>query len=121
VPAALTWRIADTLAREGSVRRGYLGIATQPVRIPATQRAGHEYATGILVVEVTPGSPAERAGLLLGDILLTVDGERVEDGEGLQALLVGQRMGRTVLVEVSRGGAVARLSVTVGQRPGRPR
>jgi S1-C subfamily serine protease len=58
---------------------------------------------------------------LLGDILVALDGETVDDGEVLQALLGGDRVGRKVTVEVIRGGAPVMVDVTVGQRPGRTR
>ncbi len=121
VPAAVAWRLADLLARQGYVTRGWLGIGSQPVRIPAAQRAGREREAGLLVVEVAPDSPAERGGFLVGDILVALDGQGVDDAEDLQALLVGERVGRTVPVEVLRGGSLATLAVTVGQRPARPR
>ena len=121
VPAALAWPLAEALARQGYVPRGWLGIGSQPVRIPPGQRAGREHETGLLIVELVPDSPAQRAGLLLGDILVALDGQTVDDGEALQALLGGDRVGRAVTVEVLRGGALVTLEVTVGQRPGRPR
>ena len=121
VPATLAWRLAEPLARQGYVPRGWLGIGSQPVRIPAGQRAGQGHETGLLIVELAPESPALRGGLLLGDILVALDGQAVDDGEALQALLGGDRVGRTVAVEVLRGGALVTLEVTVGQRPGRPR
>jgi S1-C subfamily serine protease len=121
VPGVLAWRLAETLARQGYVPRGWLGIGSQPVRIPAAQRAGREHETGLLVVELAPESPAQRDGLLLGDILVAVDGQAVDDGEALQALLGGDRVGRPVAVQILRGGALVTLEVTVGQRPGRAR
>jgi S1-C subfamily serine protease len=121
VPAALAWRLAEPLARHGYIPRGWLGIGTQPVRIPAAQRAGGAHETGLLIVELAPESPALRGGLLLGDILLTLDGQSVQDGETLQALLGGDRVGRPVAIQVLRGGALLTLEVTVGQRPGRRR
>ncbi len=74
-----------------------------------------------MIVEVVPESPASRAGLLLGDILVTLDGQTVDDGEALQAFLGGDRVGRAVTAQVLRGGALVALEVTVGQHPGRPR
>jgi S1-C subfamily serine protease len=121
VPAALAWRLAELLARQGYVPRGWLGIGSQPVRIPAGQRAGRAHETGLLIVELAPESPALRGGLLLGDILVTLDGQTVDDGEALQALLGGERVGRAVAIQVLRGGALVTLEVTVGQRPGRGR
>ena len=121
VPAALAWGLAETLARQGHVPRGWLGIGSQPVRIPAGQRGGRAHERGLLVVELVPESPAARGGLLLGDILVAVDGRPVEDGEALQALLGRERVGRAIAVQVLRGGTPLALDVTVGQRPGRGR
>jgi S1-C subfamily serine protease len=121
VPAALAWRLADPLARQGFVPRGWLGIGTQPVRIPPGQRAGRAYETGLLIVELADESPALRGGLLLGDILVSLDGQTVDDGEALQARLGGDRVGRPVAIQVLRGGALLTLDVTIGQRPGRRR
>jgi S1-C subfamily serine protease len=121
VPVALAWRLAETMTRQGHVPRGWLGIGSQPVRIPAAQRAGRGHEMGLLIVEIAPDSPAQRGGLLLGDILVEVDGRHVEDGEALQALLGGERVGRAVTVQILRGGVPVTLAVTVGQRPGRAR
>jgi S1-C subfamily serine protease len=121
VPVAVAWRIGDLLARQGYVARGWLGIGSQPVRIPAAQRAGGARERGLLVVEIAPGSPAERAGLLVGDIVIALDGATVGDADDLQALLVGDRVGRAVSIEVLRGGSLAALEVTIAQRPGRTR
>jgi S1-C subfamily serine protease len=121
VPAALAWRVAEPLARQGYVPRGWLGVGSQPVRIPAGQRAGRAHEIGLLIVELAPESPALRGGVLLGDILVTLDGQTVDDGEALQALLGGDRVGRPVAIQVLRGGALVTLEVTVGQRPGRGR
>jgi S1-C subfamily serine protease len=121
VPVDVAWPLAETLARQGYVPRGWLGIGSQPVRIPVGQRAGLEREAGLMIVELAPESPAQRAGLLLGDILVTLDGQAIDDGEALQALLGGDRVGRTVAVQVLRGGSLVSLDVIVGQRPGRAR
>jgi S1-C subfamily serine protease len=121
VPAPLAWRLAEPLARHGHVPRGWLGVGTQPVRIPIGQRGSRGHETGLLIVELASESPAARGGLLLGDILVTLDGQAVDDGETLQALLAGDRVGRTVTVQVLRGGALVAHDVTIGQRPGRAR
>jgi S1-C subfamily serine protease len=116
IPAGLAWRIAGTLARDGAVKRGYLGIGSQPVHIPPAQRGGLPSEAGLLIVEVTRESPAERGGLLLGDILVALDGRPVGAPEDLQALLIGERVGRPVPVQVLRGGRPTTVEVTVGQR-----
>ncbi|GAB4431988.1 MAG: trypsin-like peptidase domain-containing protein [Chloroflexi bacterium OHK40] len=116
VPAALAQRVAAALASGGTVRRGFLGISSQPVELPPAQRAGLPQERGLLVVRVEPGSPAEQGGLLLGDVLVAFAGQAITDTDELQALLTGDRVGATVPVQVLRGGALASLQVTVGQR-----
>lgn len=116
IPAALANRIADTIAAGGSMRRGFLGISSQPVEIPEGQRAGLSQSRGLLVVRVEPGSPAARGGLLIGDVLTAFDGRVLTDTDDLQALLTGERVGKTVPVQVIRGGSLVSLQVTVGQR-----
>jgi S1-C subfamily serine protease len=116
VPAAAAWRTAETLAAQGHIKRGYLGISSQPVELPAAQRGGQAQESGLLVVRVEPDSPAARAGLLLGDILVSVDGKSVADTDDLQVHLSGDRVGATVAVAVIRGGTPQTLSLTIGQR-----
>src|ERR671912_2097795 len=116
IPADLAWRTAGTLSERGSVKRGYLGILSQPVRLPDGQRLGLTQRGGLLVVGVEEGSPAGRGGLIIGDILVTLDGQPVEDTEDLLVLLTGDRVGQEVPVKVVRGGELQELRVTVGER-----
>lgn len=116
VPAALARRVADTLASQGYVKRGFLGISSQPVQLPEGQRAGLSQESGLLLVRVEPNSPAASGGLLLGDVLMTFDGQAITDTDDLQGLLVGERVGRAVPAQVIRGGTLLMLQVTVGQR-----
>jgi S1-C subfamily serine protease len=116
IPAELAWRVAKSLEERGSVRRGYLGILSQPVRLPDGQRVGLTQRGGLLVVGVEDGSPAGRGGLIIGDILATLDGQPVEDTEDLLVLLTGERVGREVEVKVIRGGELRTLQVSVGER-----
>lgn len=116
IPAAIAWKTAATVLEHGSVKRGFLGIAGQPVALPESQqRDGRDEA--LLVVGVTSGSPAAAAGVLVGDVLLEFDGHVVESPEDLLDLLVGDRVGRQISLRVLRGGQAAALSVTVGERP----
>jgi serine protease DegQ len=116
IPADLAWRTAGTLSERGSVKRGYLGILSQPVRLPDGQRLGLTQKGGLLVVGVEDGSPAGRGGLIVGDILATLDGQPVEDTDDLLVLLAGDRVGRPVAVGVVRGGELAEIEITVGER-----
>ena len=120
IPASIAWKTAATILEHGQLKRGYLGIAGQPVRLPENQQGsggniGREEA--LLVVGVTPGSPAAAAGMLVGDVLLEFDGQPVESPEDLLDLLVGDRVGREVSLRALRGGAATELKVTVGERP----
>jgi S1-C subfamily serine protease len=116
IPADLAWRTAGTLSERGSVKRGYLGILSQPVRLPDGQRLGLSQRGGLLVVGVEDGSPAGRGGLIVGDILATLDGQPVEDTDDLLVLLAGDRVDRPVPVGVVRGGELAEIEITVGER-----
>jgi serine protease DegQ len=116
IPAELAWRVAKNLEERGSVKRGYLGILSQPVRLPDAQRLGLTQRGGLLAVGVEEGSPAGRGGLIIGDIVATLDGQPVEDTEDLLVLLTGERVGREVEVRVIRGGELQTLQITVGER-----
>ena len=113
IPAKIAWTAASNLLTHGRVKRGFLGIAGQPVRLNAS--AGQP-DTGLLVAAVTANSPASAAGFIVGDILIAFDGQPVQSPEDLLDLLVGERVGRTVKTRVLRGGAPLEIDVTVGER-----
>lgn len=116
VPASIAWVIAETLAQQGYIKRGYLGISSQLVSLPAAQRGGRTQEHGLLIVKVDDDSPAQKGGLMLGDILVGLDGNVVNDSEDLQTVLTNNRVGKTVPVEVISGNTLHTLQVTVGQR-----
>ena len=118
IPAAIAWKAAAAVLEHGGMKRGYLGIAGQPVTLPDAQRAGgDEREEALLVTAVTAASPAARAGLLVGDVILAFDGATIESPEDLLDLLVGDRVGRDATLHVLRGGAPQDIVVTVGERP----
>lgn len=120
VPAATVDRVVDQLLAGGRVRRGYLGIGTQPVRLPdAVRSAGDGQAVGLMIVALEPGAPAEQAGLLLGDVLLALDGRPTADVDDVLAALGGDTVGRAVEVRLLRAGEVRTVPVTVGELPAR--
>ena len=118
IPVKVAWRIADALSKHGSVKRGYLGVRTQPVDVPeaARQALQREQSHGLLVLWIEEGGPAEKAGLLVGDILVAVSGQPVGDPDDLFAALNGDTVGKTIALEVLRGGRPETVTVTVGER-----
>jgi S1-C subfamily serine protease len=116
IPASIAWRAAGELLRRGGPKRGYLGIGAQTVAIPQNQREVAGAAEALLIVDVKDGSPAADAGLLVGDLLLSLDGQAVVSPEDLLDLLGGERVGRVLPLRLLRGGAPVDVTVTVGQR-----
>jgi S1-C subfamily serine protease len=116
IPTSIATSIAEILAQQGYIKRGYLGISSQQVQLPPTQRAGRTQEQGLLIVKVDDDSPAQKGGILLGDILVVLDGQAVDDAEELRVLLSSNRVDKTIPVEVIRGGKLETLQVTVGQR-----
>jgi len=117
IPAAIAWKTAADVLQHGRLKRGYLGLAGQPVTLPDRQRGTDGREQALLVVAVTAGSPADAAGLLIGDVMLDFDGHPVEAPEDLLDLLAGDRVGTSVPVRVLRGAAIQELTVRVGERP----
>jgi S1-C subfamily serine protease len=118
VPFATLDRVAEELLREGRIRHGYLGIGLQPVTIPASLRSKYEHLGewGLILLNVENDSPAEKAGLQVGDILLTLDKKPVTEVEELQSALRGDAVGKTVTAELLRGGEPISVNVTVSER-----
>ena len=118
IPAKVAWRIADALAKHGSVKRGYLGVRTQPVEIPeaARQSLKREQKSGLLVLWLEENGPAQQGGLFVGDTLVAVAGQPVSDPDDLFAALNSETVGKSVAVEVLRGGKLETVNVTVGER-----
>jgi S1-C subfamily serine protease len=104
IPVRVAWSIAEALAQHGSVKRGYLGVRTQPVE------------TGLLILWLEKDGPAEKGGLLVGDILTKVNGHALHDADDLFAALTSDTVGQSTAVEILRGGQAQTVHVTVGER-----
>ncbi len=121
IPAATVNRVVDQLFSTGHIARGYLGVGLQPVRLPDTlkQAVGVSSDTGVIVISIESGGPAEKAGLFIGDILITLDGTSATDTDAVQALLGPERIGTPLAAKIARGGAPVDVTITVGARPQR--
>jgi S1-C subfamily serine protease len=117
IPASIAWKTAASVLEHGSLKRGFLGLAAQPVTLAENQQGAGGRAQALLVVGVTSGGPAAAAGILVGDVLLDFDGHALESPEELLDLLLGDRVGRAVPLKALRGGVLIDLTVTVGERP----
>jgi S1-C subfamily serine protease len=103
---ATTRRIISALMRDGKVRRAYLGLVSVPGPLPAPLQERFGRASGLRVSEVVPRSPADRAGLRTGDLLLTAAGKPVEKAQDLQRLMFADAIGKPLAITVMRNGAL---------------
>jgi serine protease DegQ len=111
VPVSTIERVAVALLDRGSVERGYLGVSSVPARLPVSS----EQRIGLLVTGVQPGGPAEQSGLLLGDVMLSLGGQQLENIGDLQAALEDQAA-RSAVLQILRAGAPKELTVTPSSR-----
>lgn len=123
IPRLTVDRVVDQLLEKGRIVHGYLGLGMQPVRLPESLKRSLNLprAGGVIIVAVEPDSPAERAGLLIGDILIALEGVTVSDTADVQALLGPERVGTTVGASIIRAGQLLERAITVGERPRRGR
>jgi S1-C subfamily serine protease len=119
VPASVINKVADTLLQKGHVPRGYLGVGLQPVRLPDSLREKLQWneRTAAIVMEVHPGGPADKTGIVIGDILISLAGQPVTSLEDVQSHLGGDAIGKTLPLKFVRGGSIQEGSIVVAERP----
>ena len=117
IPVATVNRVLAHLLERGYVARGWIGAAMQPVRFDPTTRQRLQRDGGLLVMSVEPDAPASVAGLLIGDVIVAVDGRRLENSDALLDLLSGDVVGKSLRLDVVRGGQQLSLDVLIGERP----
>jgi S1-C subfamily serine protease len=119
VPASVINKIADTLLKKGRIPRGYLGVGLQPVRLPDPLRETLRWNenTAAIVLEVHPDGPADKAGIVIGDILVSLAGQPITRLEDVQSHLAGDAIGKTLPVKFVRGGSIQEGSIVVAERP----
>jgi S1-C subfamily serine protease len=119
IPVQTIDPILERISSGGSLRRGYLGVSSQPVELQEVlrQRLNVEQTSGLMLLGLEPGAPAEKAGLLLGDIVLSIGGRTVEDGEALQMALGPSVVGVATPIRLIRGGELREINVIPAPRP----
>lgn len=118
IPAATVERVVDAILTRGHVARAYLGVAMQPARLTTAlaERLRLEDPHGVLVVMVESDSPADRAGLLVGDLIVAAAGKPVSEPQDVAELLGAEQVGAALELSVVRGGERQSLTVTIGER-----
>jgi len=116
IPPETLKRVVESLLKHGRIPRGYLGLALVPVRLPTSVEEAAGQPVGLMVAGVQPGSSAETSGILLGDILISLDGETVADLGQLHGLLSAERIGHESVLRLVRAGEVREVPVTIGAR-----
>ena len=119
VPASTVNRIVDQLLKHGRTVRGYIGIGIQPVAFPedAWQKLGISGGRGLLIIAVASGGAATEAGLMLGDVIVDIDGKALQSGASLQSILDAENIGKSVSLGIARGGQLLKVAVTVREMP----
>lgn len=114
LPIAAVQQSVAALVEHGRIRRGFLGVGLQPIVVPASQHAAHRH--GLIVVGLDADGPAAQAGLFVGDVIVSVDGEETSDARALQRRLSGHQVGTALSLGILRGRELTTVPVTVGER-----
>lgn len=120
VPNATIDRVVKALLAHGKLQQGYLGAGLQPIALPEhlTKSLGLTAGSGLITVSVDEDGPSAKAGLVLGDVFLELNGQPVQRPESIRPLLA-ESIGKTITAKILRGGALAKLEIAVAERPGR--
>src|SRR2546427_6782390 len=121
IPVSTVNRVGALLLERGYVARGWIGAAMQPVQLDPTSRQRLKRDGGLLLLSVEPDAPASRAGLLIGDVIVAVDGHSLDGVDQLLDVLGGDVVGKTLRLEVVRAGQPVSVDVVIGERSRRAR
>ena len=119
IPVSTMNRVVDRILQGGSAQRGFLGLGMQSVELPETllQPLQLKHPGGVIVVSLEPDAPAAQAGILLGDILIALDGSPLSDVGDVHNLLDPEQVGKPLVAQIIRGGALMEITIIVGERP----
>jgi len=109
IPASTVNRVVDEILARGHVARGYLGVGLQPVELPDHQK-------GLIVLSLESDGPADKAGVLIGDVIVSLGGTAVDDTDDIQTVLEKHAVGQTIQAGLVRGGVASNMGVVVGER-----
>jgi serine protease Do len=115
VPFVVAWRIAETLARQGYISRPYLGINGLPVQIPVALQTDDALTWGLLIAQTEENGPAFQSGILIGDILVSLDGQAFVDNNGVVTPLSDSMINPRAQAMLIRAGARKTLEIMIGQ------
>jgi S1-C subfamily serine protease len=116
IPTATIERIVPQLAKHGGIARGWLGVALQAVAVPDALREAADQSSGLMVMSVVEGGPAQQAGIVAGDIILSVDGTSTHRFRNIARHFGADSIGRKADVRLIRSGAVITVQTTIAQR-----
>jgi S1-C subfamily serine protease len=116
LPLSVIESAVSMVSKHGRMRRGYLGVGAQAVHLPEAIAAQLGQDSGLMIVSVEAGSPAESGGLFIGDVIVAVDGEAVTYLEELLSALQGDRVGQPSTIKILRAGELRDVQVTIGER-----
>src|SRR5207237_2830644 len=116
IPASTLTRVAEELLEKGHTTAAYIGILMQPISIDESlqKRSNVKAAGGLLVMHAEPGGPADAGGVLVGDILVDLDGHAADDIEDLQDVLRQRGVNQEIKVGLIRGGQKAEVTIKIG-------
>jgi S1-C subfamily serine protease len=109
IPASTVNRVVEEILSRGHVARGYLGVGLQPVELP-------DHHKGLIVLSLEPDGPAAKAGVLIGDVIISLGGTAVNDTDDIQSVLERHAVGQTIAAGLVRGGAAVTIGVVIGER-----
>ena len=120
IPALTIDRVTDELLRQGHIAHGYLGVGLQPIPLPEHLSTKVKSAkAGLIVLSAESDGPAGQAGVVIGDVLVALDGTPVSGTDDVQEFLSGERVGKPLKASILRGGELIEKTITVGERPRR--
>ncbi len=123
IPASTVDRVVDQVLAHGRVARPYLGVGMQPVALPDKLREQFNLSqtSGLILLSIEADAPADKAGILIGDILLALGDALVADTDDVQRMLGGTKVGSALKAKILRGGELKEVEITLGERPARKR